>query len=568
MHEPRNTSLQSRFADVLERKADQPALTWLDDNGRFTWRTYSEVFRDAALYAGRLRDAGLKPGGVCILALPSNETASLVLLGAFVLGARPLLVAPPVIQGANSGLVELLENLIRRTSADLVVIHQSMVSDLDRLRAVRRRTTFLVADTDFADLSGITPAEIATPANEDIAALQLTSGTTSRPKICVWRHRGVLAALDGMGEAMGLAPDDIFLNWTPLYHDMGLVNNFLLCFVTGTPLAMMSPTDFIRKPSLWLRALADTKATTTWSPNFGFAVAAQRIRDRDLEGVSLAHVKAFWNAAERIHYETLIEFEQRFAPFGLRDDALKTNFGCAENVGGATFSAPDGRFIAEHIDVGAMQERLEAVVVAQDASEPAMWVVSAGKPYPGLEVAILSAKGEPLPDGRIGQFGLKSPSRLEEYLGNAKATAHATKGEYLLTGDMGYLRDGEVFWTGRTKERIKVRGRQFDPSDFEGALIDVPDLRKGCFAVFGVDDTANGTQRIVVLSELIEEPTLSHEEIVASVRRSISNRIGVMPSEVALVGKGTLQKTTSGKRRNLHLRQDFIADRLPVLFRQ
>src|SRR5207249_519267 len=143
---------------------------------------------------------------------------------------------------------------------------------------------------------------------------------------------------------------DVCFNWTPLYHDMGLVNNFLLCLHAGVPLALLGPTDFVKRPSLWLRGLSATGATLTWSPNFGFALAAQRIQDAELEGVHLEGVRAFWNAAERIHLNTMQSFLSRFQKVGVQPDALKTNFGCAENVGGATFSNPAGAYVVEHVD--------------------------------------------------------------------------------------------------------------------------------------------------------------------------------------------------------------------------
>ncbi|HIE70734.1 MAG TPA: fatty acyl-AMP ligase, partial [Planctomycetes bacterium] len=153
---------------------------------------------------------------------------------------------------------------------------------------------------------------------------------------------------------MGVADDDICFNWTPLYHDMGLVNNFFLSLSEGMPLALMSPIEFIRKPALWLRALQDTRATVTWSPNFGYAVAAQRIRNEDVEGVRLDHVRGFWNAAERIHYETVREFHKKFEHLGVSWSQLKTNFGCAENIGGATFTAPGTELLVERVDSAAL----------------------------------------------------------------------------------------------------------------------------------------------------------------------------------------------------------------------
>jgi fatty-acyl-CoA synthase len=265
------------------------------------------------------------------------------------LGAVPLLIAPPSLQGANSTLLTVLTRTVARTRASVAVCAESLSGVEKDLGRAGRGTTLLFADALPLGAVAAGGAPV-TPAAEDVALMQLTSGTTGMPRICVWQQRQVLAALDGMAAAMRLSADDRCFNWTPLYHDMGLVNNFLVCLARGVPLAMLEPHDFVRNPVLWLQGLHRTGATVTWSPNFGFALAAQRASDADLAGVHLGGVRAFWNAAERIHLETMQRFQARFAAYGVREDALKANFGCAENVGGATFSAPDGRFVVERVD--------------------------------------------------------------------------------------------------------------------------------------------------------------------------------------------------------------------------
>jgi fatty-acyl-CoA synthase len=331
---------------------------------------------------------------------------------------------------------------------------------------------------------------------------------------------------------------------------MGLVNNFLLCLTEGVPLALMSPHEFAAEPSRWLRGLSDSGATMTWSPNFGFALAAQRARNESLAGVRLDRVRAFWNAAERIHLSTILAFAERFAPFGVRLEALKTNFGCAENVGGATFSDPQGTFVVEHLDPDLLGDG--KAVPSEDARSVA--VVGVGRPYPGMKVQIRSPEGHTLPDGVVGEIVLESPSRMKGYLGDPDATNQALVGEMLRTGDLGYKRDEEVFWVGRVRERITVSGRKYDPSDFEATLMAVPSLRPGRFAAFGVDDDREGTQRLVIVAEVIEPLSRSLEEIRREIRRRTFLDIGVHVGEVLLVSSGSLAQTSSGKRRHNHYR--------------
>lgn len=539
-------TLQGSIFDLAQANPDAPAVGFYKADRSCEWMTRGELISAAERAAGRLAELGLREGAVCVQVPYNDRFAVEVLLGALVLGALPLMVAPPAIQGLNSSLPDILHGIIERTSAPVVVAAGS-VSYLREDLAARHTETTIVFEDEFGEGP---PAAWARRRSSDLAGLQLTSGTTGFPRICMWRQQNVMAALDGMATAMRVDSDDIYLNWTPLYHDMGLMNNFMLCMTRGIPLVMMSPFDFIKRPASWMRALHDTQATTTWSPNFGFALAAQRVHDKELEGVRLDHVRGFWNAAERIHYETIVAFKDRFTPIGLRSDAIKTNFGCAENVGGATFTAPHQQVPVEHLDTTSLHEDLKAVAV--QPGKLTVPVVGCGRPHPGITIHILDEMGNELPDGHVGHLALNTESRMEGYLHDPEATAAAFHNGLLKTGDLGYVREGEFFWTGRVQERIAVRGRKIDPSDFEAALLRVADLRPGSFAAFGHDDPELGTQRVVIIAEVVDDRAESIDETKADVKRAVFERLGVGVDDVVLVAKGTLAKTSSGKRRHRH----------------
>ncbi len=557
-------SLQAALRRTLTDSPERRALGFYSRSG-CQWLSRGEVEQRAAKLARGLEAAGLKPGDVTLLVLATGEPAALLLLAVLMAGGVPLLIAPPVIQGTNSSLLEILQNVIRRTRTRLVLADKAMGKYRQALESSHPETLFLWGHEDLP--AAVPPvggepgaARWVEPTAEDVAALQLTSGTTGFPRIAVWKHRSVLASLRDIDAAMELDDGDVCCNWTPLYHDMGLVNNFFMCLARGLPLVMLDPIEFVKKPALWLRALSDTGATITWSPNFGFALAAHRIKDRDLEGVRLDRVHSFWNAAERIHLGTMEDFERRFARFGLAGDALRTNFGCVENVGGATFSGRRRRFVFERIDRRALHEdQIARQVDAGEAAGDCKKVVGVGRPCPGIEVFILSPAGEALADGQIGRIAFRSESRMEGYLGDLEATARAFHGDLLVTGDMGYLRRGEVFWVGRRDERIVVRGKKIDPSDLEWPLLHVDGLRAGCFAAFGVDDEASGTQQLVVVSEVRDDAERDAGEIVTAVRRQLFTDLGIHAREVMLVRSGTLAKTSSGKRRHRHFRSLYLA---------
>jgi acyl-CoA synthetase (AMP-forming)/AMP-acid ligase II len=548
----------------LERDPGGRAIAFLDNRLEYQWSTVAEFWGEASRCATFLSDAGLKKGGVCIIVLSSGETAAKTVLACVLMGAVPLLIAPPSLQtaGAFSSLGQIIRGVILKTGPQLVVLDDALLAIAQDFATNDAFSPRVIAAGDIKP--GRTGWHLLEPAGErDIVALQLTSGTTGFPKVCSWEQARVVAALEGMAEAMRLTPADVCLNWTPLYHDMGLVNNFFTCLALGVPLGMIGPQDFVKNPSLWLRGLAAIGATATWSPNFGFAITAQRCKDADVAGLDLSHVRGFWSAAERIHHETMVAFYERFRSRGVRWEALKTNFGCAENVGGATFSDPDGAYASERVDRVALFEHGVAQPVAETTEAAAsMVVVGSGKGHPQLKVRILDEDGALLPDGHVGEVALDSPSRMSGYLGDAEASERALDGGLLRTGDLGYVRDGELFWVGRVRERINVRGVKLDPSDFESILLKIAGLRPGCFAAFGVDDSRKGTQKVVVVTEVRGTVDRSGDDIADRIRSEVFTTLGLNVDDVVLVREGTLTKTSSGKRRHQFVKELYESGRL------
>jgi fatty-acyl-CoA synthase len=551
-------SLQAEILARLSESPDGRCICFYGARETLHWQSRSQLYSKSVAIAQQLRQEGVRSGDVCIIVLPSGERAVNALLATLLLGAIPLLIAPPELVGGNLELHQTLHSAIHRTRPHVVVCSPSIQPERIRMERSFPATRFVF----HPDVKGMElknePFAPALPAPTDIAAMQLTSGTTRAPRVCVWDHKAILAALDGMAAAMALSASDLCANWTPLYHDMGLVNNFFLCLARGIPLVLLSPQEFVRRPALWLRSLSQTGATITWSPNFGFALTVRKAQESELEGVRLDHVRAFWNAAERIHAETLDAFHRRFAALGVRREALKTNFGCAENVGGATFSCANEFPPCEHLDRRVLDERGIARVspAAKDAEKAV--VMSAGVAHPALNIRILSPRGRVLPDGRVGEICLDTPSRMLRYHQNARETSRALRGGLLHTGDLGYLRNGHLFWVGRLRDRITIHGKKIDPSAFESIFASTPGLREGCFAAFGVPDEQMGTERLILVGEVRSPLTESLKELTATLSRKCFLQLGITPGDILLVPPGTLAKTSSGKRRHRHFRKLYL----------
>lgn len=551
-------SLQAEILARLNESPDQRCICFYGVQEAIHWQSRSQFYNKSVAVAQHLRAEGVEPGDICIIVLPSGETSATVLLAALLLGAVPLLIAPPTLVGGNLELHQTLHSVLHSTKPRVVICSPSMKSDIAGLKDRSPATRFVFApELEHKELDN-EPFTPVLPTPTDVAGMQLTSGTTSAPRICVWNQKAVLAALDGMAAAMAISPADVCVNWTPLYHDMGLVNNFFLCLARGIPLVLLSPQDFVRRPALWLRSLSQTSATVTWSPNFGFALAARKAQESDLADVRLDRVRGFWNAAERIHAETIDAFYSRFAHLGVRREALKTNFGCAENIGGATFSGVNELPPCEHIDRRLFDERGIAQVSSAAEAGEKITVMSAGIAHPTLTIRILSPRGRVLPDGHVGEICLDTPSRMLRYHQNAHETRRALRGGLLHTGDLGYLRNGHLFWVGRLRERITIHGKKIDPSAFESIFASTPGLREGCFAAFGVPDEQLGTERLVLVGEVRSPVTENLKDLAAIIYRKCFLGLSLTPGDIVLVPSGTLAKTSSGKRRHRYFRKLYM----------
>lgn len=549
-------SLQARLLSRREALADRPALGLFADDGRrnCSWLTFAQLFDAVAGVASGLASHGLSQNRVCLLLLPSGRFCAEVLLAVLQLGAVPLLIAAPTMKRLDERLLGMLQHVIGTTDADAMVCPSWMSEHRERLARIGQGLRILCGEDEVRQAAARV-ISWRTPPTDAVGAMQLTSGTTGAPRICVWKQSSILAALDGMASAMQLTDDDRCCNWTPLYHDMGLVNNFLLCLSTGVPLVMLSPRRFVGRPALWLQALSDTASTITWAPNFGYVLATERVSDAELDNVRLDSVRAFWNAAERIHADTYEKFHARFAHLGVARTALKANFGCAENVGGATFSRPESAYVVERVDVDLLRQEGIAQVVDDSRQERTETFVGCGRPTPGSSVHILSGTGEELPDGHVGEVMLRTPSRFAGYLGDDASTRRALQGDLLRTGDLGYRRGDELFWTGRTDERLTIRGQKIDPSDFEASLGEVDGLRRGCFAVFDVCRADEGTQAAVLICEVRASTPRSAPDIERDIRERVALGFGIAIHDIVLVRERSLGKTTSGKRRHIHYKR-------------
>ena len=514
--------------------------------------SYRALRAGARAIAAGLAARGLAPGQTVAIMLPTGRDYLCCFLGILYAGGIPVPIYPPVRAAqiedhlrrhagilANAGAVLLI------TVAEAKPVARLLKSQVPALHTV-------VIPDDLARDAGSFMAPALNGA--DIAFLQYTSGSTGQPKGVVLTHADLLANIRAMGRAIEVDSTDVFVSWLPLYHDMGLIGAWLGSLYYAMTLVLMSPLAFLARPQRWLWTIYRHRGTLAAGPNFAFELCLNRIPDEELDGLDLGSLRLLFNGAEPVSPQTLWRFADRFVRYGLHREAIAPVYGLAEVAVGLAFP-PLGRGpLIDRIrrDVFVDEER---ALPADPGDAQALEYVACGQPLPGYEVRIVDGGGRELPDRHQGRLQFRGPSATSGYFRNPEATRALFDGDWLESGDLAYIADGDIYLTSRVKDVIIRGGRNIYPYEVEQAVGELDGVRKGCVAVFGSTDRASGTERLVVMAETRETEAAARAALEAHIAATTHDLLGLPPDEVVLAPPRTVLKTSSGKIRRAASRE-------------
>jgi 1-acyl-sn-glycerol-3-phosphate acyltransferase len=521
------------------------------DNGQAENVTYAGLRASAMAVAAGLQARGLQAGQTVALMLPTGRGFFDSFVGTLMAGGIPVPIYPPARPSQ-------LEDHLRRQAGILANARSVLlitVPEAQRLaRLLQAQVTELRSVVTVDELA----ADHGTYASpvvqaQDIAFIQYTSGSTGRPKGVALTHANLLANIRAMNRVTRTAPTDVFVSWLPLYHDMGLIGAWMGSLYCAYRLVLMSPLTFLAHPGRWLWAIHRHRGTISGAPNFAYELCVKRLREADLDGLDLHSWRLAFNGAEAISHETMERFCARFAPYGLRPQALLPCYGLAENALGLTFSTPGRGMRVDRIRRQVFMRTSRAEPAADDAQ--ALSFVSCGTPLPEHEVRIVDATGYEVAERHEGHLQFRGPSATSGYYRNPDATAELFHGDWLDSGDLAYIADGEVYLTGRAKDIIIRAGRNLYPHELEAAIGELPGIRKGCVAVFGSTGAAARTERLVVLAETRETDASIHATLRQRITELAVDLLGMPPDDIVLAPPQTVLKTSSGKLRRAACRE-------------
>ena len=514
--------------------------------------SYAGVRNGAAACASRLANHGLQPGQTVAIMLPTGRDYLFSFFGVLMAGGIPVPLYPPARPAQ-------IEEHMRRHAGILGNCRASMLITIPEAKTValllRSQVESLQRVLMPDELAGGDAAFTPMPARPgDIAFLQYTSGSTGNPKGVALTHANLVANIRGMGEAVRANTNDVFVSWLPLYHDMGLIGAWFAALYLGFPTVLMSPLAFLSHPGRWLWAIHRHRGTLSGGPNFAYELCLKRIEEQELEGLDLSCWRYAFNGAEPVSPATLAAFGERFARHGLPAHALKPVYGLAEASVGLTFPAPGSPNRIDRIERAAYQNLGEARP-AHAGAAGVLEVPCCGRVIAGHHLRVVDSAGVELADRREGRLQFKGPSATSGYYRNPEQTKKLFAGDWLDTGDLAYLADGELYLSGRAKDVIIRGGRNLYPYELEQAVGALAGVRKGCVAVFGSADPDSGTERVIVLAETRETGADAREALRRAINECAIGLIGLPADEIVLAPPHTVLKTSSGKIRRAASRE-------------
>jgi acyl-CoA synthetase (AMP-forming)/AMP-acid ligase II len=566
------TSILSSIRDNADRLPGTDAFTFLSEgdlDGPRESVTFAALDERARAVAAALTDEGLMGERAVLLYAPGLD-----FIAAFLACLHAGVIAVPAYPPDLSRLDRTLPRLraiVRDCSARAVLTSSFIAGVAEAL--VPHAPELATARWIATDTVGARAFEARDIAASDVAFLQYTSGSTGAPKGVKVTHGNLLDNSEAIRRVGKAGPHTVAVNWLPCYHDMGLIGAILQPLFTGFPSVLMPPMAFLRRPARWLQAITHFRGTDSAFPNFALDLCVRKVSDAELSGLDLASWNTAWNGAEPVRNASLERFARRFGPRGFRRGALLPVYGLAESTLIVAGERSDDTISVLAIQREALgrHETRAALVGDHDAVS----VVGCGRPIAGAEIAIVEPERRVrVGPGEVGEIWVRGPSIAAGYWGREEESAAAFdacladggEGPFLRTGDLGFIDDGQLFITGRSKDLIVVRGANYYPQDIELAVEGShPGVRAGSVAAVTLDSDEG--EQLGLIVEVRDGMTgIEREEVVDHVREAVARAVSLSPRTVALVRTGVIPKTSSGKIQRYACRDGLARGTLSTLW--
>jgi acyl-CoA synthetase (AMP-forming)/AMP-acid ligase II/acyl carrier protein len=556
-----------------EQQSGKVAYTYLlDGESQEVTLTYGELDLQAQAIAEALLDQGLR-GQRALLLYPPGIDFIAGFFGCLYAGMIAIPAYPP-----DPARLKRTLNRLAVIAADaetkVALTTQAVLSRLEEMFAqapMLEPLAWVASDT--AGRRSVDRRLDFDASGDDIAFLQYTSGSTGKPKGVMLTHSNLIHNASIIRTFFEHGSEDKYVSWLPTFHDMGFMSGVLQPLYSGIPAVLLSPVAFLQSPFRWLKAITRYKATTSGGPNFAYDLCVRKISEQERMSIDLSSWTIAFNGAEPVRGETLDRFARTFEPCGFRREALYPCYGLAE----ATLLVAGGRkgerTIVKSFDTSTVAKG--QVAEEKSSGQSPHLLASCGRASQDQRLVIVHPDtARECSPGEVGEVWVCGPSVGQGYWKKPAETeqtfrayiADTGEGPFLRTGDLGFIRDDELFIAGRLKDLIIIRGGNHYPQDIELTVEQSHSaLRPGCGAAFSVE--IGGEERLVVVQEVDDRKPLDMDEIIRAIRQSVAESHELQLYAAILIRPGTISKTSSGKIQRSACRKEFLEDKLDQLHR-
>ncbi|NEW07887.1 amino acid adenylation domain-containing protein [Paenibacillus sp. SYP-B3998] len=561
------------LSNVIEARStsEDKGITFIDGDDQEIYLSYKDIYREALGFLGELQEKGVQPKQEVLFQIEDNQKFIVAFWACILGGMYPV----PISVGNNDEHKTKVLKVWGILNRPFLITTEKTLENLNRLKAKELFTEqlqslhihHLIIHENYG---GRSQGKAVKQDPQDIALIQFSSGSTGDPKGVILTHQNLVFNCCGLIHSQHMAPGDALLQWMPLTHDMGLICNHLTPFVLGIQQFIIPTNLFIRQPVLWIKKASEHNITHLSSPNFGYKYFLSHFKPEKAEDWDLSRVRLILNGAEPISVELCHQFADTLAPYGLKRTAITPAYGLAEASVGVSISDPRDEIVTVYLDRKHLNTGARIVEVSEDSG---VSFVGNGPPIPYCEVRVTNDKHRLLADDTIGHIQIKGFNVTSGYYNNPEATSRLlTDDGWVDTGDLGFLRGGQVVITGRAKDIIFMNGENIYPHDIERVAEEVEGVELGRVAACGVRHPSENKEEIVLF--IVSKKTLEKfAPIAAALKKHLSRKGGWAIYEVVPIKQ--MPKTTSGKVQRYKLTQQFeagvfqeVCDQLRVLIAQ
>ncbi len=577
----------SHFVEIARQRAvehpERDCIIFLEDgenkavgDGTSAAMTYQQNDQAACQVAASLQKRGIKQGERVLVILPNSLEFVKIFYGCLYGGILAVPLSEPAGPQNMAAYLETFLPTLKVSKPSLIIVTSQLADFLRNQLPPELQKVFsgLEIATD-QEILADTSAEYSAPEikAEDTAYLQFTSGSTGTPKGIMIGHSNLMANLEEARKFMQLEEEDGTAVWLPLFHDFGLAAGLMGALYSGGFTLLMTPAHFIRKPLRWLSAMSKFKCAHSYVPPFALDLCLKKISDEELNQLDLSCMVSVTDGSEPVHYLPTKKFNERFSACGLKADVIRPGFGMAEIV--IMFSGSKTGLHGLCVDRHVLETEGRVKVLGDDApAADKKMLVNLGSQMDGHEIVIKGPDNQQLPEGEVGELMISGPSVAQGYYENMQATEEIFRQNiigkeqpFLATGDTALLWKGELYFAGRIKDIIIIRGRNYYPHDIELVLAGVEELRPGCLMAYASgaeDESEHLAVAVEVRADLLKDPDVFRKYVLTSIDQKIIEIVGkhfqITPSERLYLEPGTIDKTSSGKIKHLRNRKTFAEE--------